>query len=163
MEKHCRTCTTCKLEKPLSEFPPDRRAKDGKQAKCRACINTWMREHYRKDPVWSMLRRAKTRAKKDGFDFDLTAEDLSPLPLTCPILGVTLRISEVTQDACAYSLDRIDNSKGYVRGNVAVMSYKANRLKNDGSAEEHEAIAAWMRKNLPQPANDNAQHRSEGA
>lgn len=32
-----------------------------------------------------------------------------------------------------------------MRGNVIVMSYKANRLKNDGTADEHEAIAKWMR------------------
>lgn len=49
----------------------------------------------------------------------------------------------------------MDNEKGYVPGNVVVMSYRANRLKNDGTAEEHEIIAAWMRKNLPQAGNDN--------
>lgn len=102
-----------------------------------------------------MLRRAKARAKKEGFDFNLVKEDISPLPTACPVLQLPLRISEVHQDPCAYSLDRIDNSKGYIRGNVAVMSYKANRLKNDGTADEHEAIAAWMRKQSQLAANDN--------
>ena len=154
-----KTCTTCELEKPLHDFPPDRRSRDGKQSKCRACINEWMRVHYRKDPVWSMLRRAKARASKEGFDFDLSAEDISPLPTVCPVFGVPLRISEVAQDPNAYSLDRIDNTKGYVRGNVAVMSYRANRLKNDGTAAEHEAIAAWMRA----AANDNQPATAERA
>lgn len=154
MEK-TKICTTCQQAKALSDFPPDRRSKDGKQSKCRACINEWMRVHYRKDPVWSMIRRAKTRASKEGLDFSLVAADISPLPTTCPVLGVTMRISEFAQDPCAYSLDRIDNSNGYVRGNVAVISYKANRLKNDGTAEEHEAIAAWMRKQPQLAANDN--------
>ena len=149
----CKKCRGCGLEKPLNEYPPDhRQKKDGKQARCRECINGWMKVHYRKDVVWSMLRRARSRAKKEGFDFNITAEDITPLPTVCPVLGVTLRISEVPQDPCAYSIDRIENTKGYVRGNVAVMSYKANRLKNDGTAEEHEAIAAWMRS---QAANDN--------
>ena len=150
-----KTCSACNTEKDLDEFPPDRRAKDGKQAQCRSCINEWMRQHYRKDPVWSMLRRAKARAKKEGFDFDLSASDISPLPDQCPVLGLPLRISIMHQDPCAYSLDRIDNTKGYVRGNVAVMSYKANRLKNDGTADEHEAIAAWMRSQPALAANDN--------
>lgn len=147
-----KVCRGCDCSKPLHDYPPDKRSKDGKQARCRACINLWMKDHYRKDPVWSMLRRAKSRAAKEGFDFNLTEDDITPLPEVCPILGVRLRISEVAQDPCAYSIDRVENSKGYIRGNVAVMSYKANRLKNDGTAEEHEAIAAWMRK---QAANDN--------
>lgn len=156
-----KVCTTCLQKKLLDDFPPDARAKDGKQSKCRACINEWMRVHYRKDPVWSMIRRAKARAAKEGFDFNLTAADISPLPEKCPIFGVTLRISEMSQDPNAYSLDRIDNSKGYVRGNVAVMSYRANRLKNDGTAEDHEAIAQWMRKMAA--ANDNTPQYAEVA
>lgn len=102
-----------------------------------------------------MLRRAKARAAKEGFEFDLDENDLRPLPEICPVLGVPLRISIVAQDGCAYSLDRIDNAKGYVRGNVAVISYRANRLKNDGTAEEHEAIAAWIRKQIESASNDN--------
>ena len=66
-----------------------------------------------------------------------------------------LRVSDGGQDPWSYSLDRVDNKKGYVRGNVVVMSYKANRLKNDGTAEDHEIIAAWMRKQAEAAANDN--------
>lgn len=92
-----------------------------------------------------MLRRAKRRAVDAGFEFNLELEDLLPLPEVCPVLGIPLRISAGPQDPFAHSLDRMDNSKGYIKGNVAVVSYKANRLKNDGSASEHEKIAAWMR------------------
>lgn len=42
-----------------------------------------------------------------------------------------------------------------VKGNVVVMSYEANRLKNDGTAEEHETIAKWMRDQEAKTANDN--------
>lgn len=66
-----------------------------------------------------------------------------------------LRIGHVPQDPWSYSLDRVDNKKGYVPGNVVVMSYKANRLKNDGTAEEHETIAKWMRDQGAKTANDN--------
>jgi hypothetical protein len=114
-----------------------------------------MKEHYRKKPAEHMIRRAKTRSTKKGFEFNIDVSDILPLPDFCPVLGFPLRISEIPQDPCAYSLDRIDNSKGYIKGNVIVMSYKANRLKNDGTAEEHEAIAAWMRKQEALSANDN--------
>lgn len=149
-----KSCTTCLTVKSIDDFPPDKRqSRDGKQAKCRSCINSWMSDHYRKDPAWSMIRRAKARAKKEGMDFNLEKDDLIPLPTHCPVFGIELCISDGLQNPAAYSLDRIDNSKGYVRGNVAVMSYRANRLKNDGSASDHEAIAAWMRAMTPD--NDN--------
>ncbi len=154
IEKPCRVC---EVTKSLDEFPPDRRAKDGKQARCRACINQWMNGYYRSKPAELMLRRAKARAKKEGFDFDLSLEDILPLPEVCPVFGVALRVTVGPQDPFAYSLDRVDNDRGYVRGNVAVMSYRANRLKNDGTAAEHEAIAAWMRRQVSSAANDNAE------
>ena len=146
-------CTTCRTEKDATDYPPDARAKDGRQSKCRICINLWMKNHYRKFPSEQMLRRAKARAKREGYEFNLTIEDVSPLPKYCPVFGEELRPSIGQQDVWTYSLDRIDNSKGYIKGNVAIMSYRANRLKNDGSADDHEKIAAWMRK---QAANDNA-------
>ncbi len=152
-----RVCTCCHADKPLSDFPPDKRAPDGVQSRCRLCINRWMKAHYRKNPAWSMVRRAKARAAKRGFDFNICVDDISPLPDVCPVFGVPLRISEDGQDPWAYSLDRIDNSRGYVRGNVIVMSYKANRLKNDGTAEEHEAIARWMRSQSAEPTDGDEQ------
>lgn len=149
-------CTACKTNKPLDDFPPDLRSKkDGKQARCRYCINAWMKEHYRMNPAEQMIRRARTRATKKGIDFDLSVSDITPLPELCPVFGEPLRISIVHQDPWAYSLDRIDNGKGYVRGNVVVMSYRANRLKNDGSVEDFEAIIKWMRKQIDSAANDN--------
>lgn len=140
-----KACTACGEVKPLDEFPPDRRGPRGVQAQCRRCINAWMKDHYRKNPAWSMIRRAKARAVKKGLEFDLTVDDILPLPEICPVLGVPLRMSADGRDPWTYSLDRVDNGRGYVRGNVVVMSYHANRLKNDGTALEHEMIAAWMR------------------
>jgi hypothetical protein len=43
------------------------------------------------------------------------------------------------------TLDKVDNAKGYVRGNCHVISWRANRLKSDGNADEHEKIAAYIR------------------
>jgi len=140
-----KTCLACQIEKPLSEFPPDKRARDGRQGRCRACINDWIKHHYRKHPAAHMVRRARSRAAKLGIDFDLTEADLLPLPEACPILGKPLRASTGPQDPWAYSLDRINNDRGYVPGNVAVMSYRANRLKNDGTGDEHQQIADWMK------------------
>lgn len=102
--------------------------------------------YYRREPGKHMLQRARSRAQKKGLAFDLTIEDITPLPTYCPVFGVELCISNGGQSPNAYSLDRIDNTRGYVPGNVVVMSYLANRLKNDGTAEQHEQIARWMRR-----------------
>lgn len=104
-----------------------------------------MKDHYRNHPAEYLLRRAKTRATRRGIEFHLTLDDVLPLPAVCPVFGTPLTNSDGHQNPNAYSLDRIDNTKGYVPGNVAVMSYRANRLKNDATPEDLQAILDWMR------------------
>ena len=41
------------------------------------------------------------------------------------------------------TLDKFIPSKGYVKGNVQIISWRANNLKNDGSPEEWIKIANW--------------------
>jgi hypothetical protein len=93
-----------------------------------------------------MLRAAQKRADARGLAFALTLADIA-IPSTCPVLGIAIDRSAGAAAAGSPSLDRIDNGKGYVRGNVAVISLRANQLKRDGTAEEHERIASWMRAN----------------
>jgi hypothetical protein len=94
---------------------------------------------------------ARPRARRDGLPFTLTRENLLPLPTRCPVLGIKIDyerepIRGAHEDAP--SLDRTDSKKGYVPGNVRVISSRANRIKNDGTLEEHEAIVAYMERNM---------------
>lgn len=83
-------------------------------------------------------------AKRDKkWDFTVTMEDLV-WPTHCPVLGIELDWFSPRKSENSPSFDRIDPSKGYVPGNVAIISWRANRIKNDGSAEEHRRIAEWM-------------------
>lgn len=45
-----KTCSKCKTPKPLDEFPPNKRSRDGKQSQCRVCRAAYQREYIRKYP-----------------------------------------------------------------------------------------------------------------
>lgn len=67
------------------------------------------------------------------------------LPDVCPILGLELdyTFGKGTRNECSPSIDRIDSNKGYEIGNCIVVSWRANRIKNDGTPEEHRKIAEF--------------------
>ena len=93
-----------------------------------------------------MVSAAKVRAAKIGVPFDLTAADIH-FPKRCPLLGVELNYVLGAKGGPKFdspSLDRLDPAAGYVRGNVFVMSMRANRLKSDATIEELRAILAYM-------------------
>lgn len=96
------------------------------------------------DPIAYLLAGLKSRAKRAGVPFALDRSDIF-IPEHCPILGIKLRpVGTGRGDDCA-EVDRLVPALGYVPGNVAVISHRANRIKNNGTTEEHERIAAWMR------------------
>lgn len=100
----------------------------------------YSREFRRANPARRMLAAAKDRAKAKGLPFDLTLNDVI-IPVLCPVFGVPL----VQHTAYAPSLDRIEPEKGYVKGNVQVISRKANLMKQDASLEELRRFAEWVK------------------
>ena len=94
-----------------------------------------------------ILSRVKSRAKQVGIKFNLDINDIV-IPKYCPVLGV--KLSHKPGKGRGYhfnsaSLDRIDNTKGYIKGNVRIISAIANLLKNDATVEELEKILADLR------------------
>jgi len=109
----------------------------------------YMHDSRRARPTIHMLARVKRRAKERGLAFDLVHADIH-IPDTCPVLGIALSVSTGGASDNSPELDRIDNTKGYVKGNVLVVSRRANRIKNDATVQELEKIAAFYRA-LTQP------------
>ncbi len=99
----------------------------------------------RQNPIRTMLQDAKTRAKRRGLEFSLTALDIV-IPEFCPVLGIPLIWGIGKPHAGSPSLDRIDNSKGYTKENSIVVSRRANTLKNDATLEELRTIADFYEK-----------------
>ena len=92
----------------------------------------YMKEWWQRNPKKYLLASAKSRAKRRGLEFNLTENDIT-IPENCPILGIKLNPVHYSKQDKEFSpcLDRVDNTKGYIKGNVAVISFKANRLKSE--------------------------------
>ena len=95
-----------------------------------------------------LLASAKRRAKEANLSFDLELSDII-IPDRCPVLGIPLIRPSIPKrrDNSNPSIDRRDNNLGYIRGNVFVISWRANRLKCDGNLDEFENIVKYMRGN----------------
>ena len=92
-----------------------------------------------------MVRRAKHRAKKLGLPFNLTPDDII-IPEFCPVFGTKLQVAVVRHDDNSPALDRVIPEFGYVKGNVCVISQRANVLKRDASLDEIEKLACYLRR-----------------
>lgn len=101
----------------------------------RAYLREQKRLNSRINFVSGMLNAAKSRAKRKGLDFNITQEDII-IPMYCPLLDIKLILGTKGDYEATPSLDRIDNTKGYIKDNVAVISKRANSMKNSSTKEE---------------------------
>ena len=105
-------------------------------------VYKWREDNHEK----SILARARQRAKRKEFEFNLEVEDIV-IPLRCPILDIEIiRNKKEDLKDNSPSLDRIDNAKGYVKGNIMVVSNKANTMKSNASPEQLIKFAQWILK-----------------
>lgn len=91
------------------------------------------------------FRRKKANATRIGWDWTVQFGELE-WPTHCPVLGMELDYFSEFVKENSPSFDRIDSGLGYVKGNVRIMSWRANRIKNNGTAEEHRKIADYLDK-----------------
>ena len=89
------------------------------------------------NPEYFLWKAAKKRAKDKDFDFNIEVTDII-IPQFCPLLNIPIIHKTGTGERRAESpsLDRLDNSLGYVKGNILVVSWRANRLKADAEFQE---------------------------
>lgn len=92
-----------------------------------------------------MLRAARSRAVSQGLPFNITLDDFD-IPARCPALGIELVFNGPRDNAP--SLDRIVPAMGYVKGNVAVISSRANRVKNNAEAHELRSISDFLEQHI---------------
>lgn len=101
--------------------------------------NNYLSVYRKRRESWAIaaISVSKVRCKKLGIPFNISAEDIY-VPSHCPVLGFELVFGgkAFAGGLMGPSLDRIYPEKGYVRGNVIVISMRANRLKCDCSSTE---------------------------
>jgi hypothetical protein len=103
--------------------------------------------YYQNNWVNVVLAGAKRRARKMNLPFDLKIDDIK-IPDVCPALGIPIYPGDGTTHDGSPSLDRIIPELGYIKGNVVVISHKANRIKSNGSLSDLEAVVAYVKQHL---------------
>jgi len=87
-----------------------------------------------------MIRNSKHSAKRRNLKFNIEYTDII-LPKKCPLLEKPLNYKGNFQDPYYPTLDRIDNTKGYIKGNIMVLSRLANSMKNSACLNELELFS----------------------
>lgn len=165
-------CKTCKAVSDAAHYQKNRERLNAINARRRLVPEN--REHDKVVSArWkdnnirlSMVAVARRTAREKGWEFSITADDLF-IPQFCPLLGIELKRGKIKNRDAAPSIDRIDSDKGYIPGNVWVISFRANRIKNNATSDELLQIAqrlkAYERGELLREGCDSVSARAEKA
>ena len=142
-------CQRCEKDKPRGMFSylVKGDVSSGKKSYCKAC-GAAEKETARRNRGWKddaarvLFNGSKQRAKRSGMEHTITYDDIH-IPDACPVLGIPLHREDRDTWMNAPSLDRIENDKGYIPGNVIVVSRRANLLKKDATVDELIALARF--------------------
>lgn len=143
LPKNHKRCGKCHNVKSFLEFRKNKNSAFGYSYFCKECDKQRV---YTRDKRKVLYNAAKKRAKDQNLDFSIVLSDIV-LPLKCPILNIELQFNEGRAMDNSYSIDRIDNSKGYIKGNIQIISFRANTIKNSASLDEIEKVYNYMKKN----------------
>lgn len=151
-------CPVCNRDLPYYKFIIARKSHTGRMWCCKDCLDsnpglslnnfrktydqnfrtliyTQKRESRLRNFIHTMWKAAKKRAAERGLEFNIEESDII-IPEICPILEVPFQFGTRNNYDYSPSLDRIDNTKGYIKGNIQVISKKANTMKNSATLEE---------------------------
>lgn len=177
MTTQYKICTKCLGKpQPISNFYP-RADRPGKTfSRCKSCILSEQKVSFQRNPEKRkaivnksnlkynlnnlegyIFRRAKTRAKKNNIPFNIEVSDVL-IPKYCPVLGLELKSTLGTgkghygPNDNSPSIDRINPDLGYVKGNVRIISHRANTIKNDATIDELKKVIAYIEQSLQSAA-----------
>lgn len=113
------------------------------------------RRCYEKSPETWILSNIKRRCREEGLPCNITVEDIVP-PEFCPVLGLRLERNHNGREAGpapnSPSVDRIIPERGYVKGNVIVVSHMANAIKQNATPFDIRRVADFYEKVIAEVA-----------
>jgi hypothetical protein len=133
-------CQGCKGDLTEENSPPS--VVDRGRGMCNPCANKRMMSYRFKDRKRFILYSSRQGAKSRGIEHKLVLSDIPEIPKHCPVfpwLEIEQGVGEGIKSNSP-SLDRIDNTRGYVKGNIRIISWRANSLKGNATDQELTAL-----------------------
>ena len=129
----------------------------GRLASTGACLEcNSMLDRARQGTPWRWAQQAYTRCKKRAMKYnvpiDIEIQDIYDILMAlggrCPVFGVKMRIKgrDGRMTSRSASVDRLDPDKGYVKGNITVLSVRANLIKSAYTSAEILVVGKWLKK-----------------
>ena len=141
-----KVCEECNQSLNLNKFSLIEKwnINSGTKDFCKKCSKTIqqtekLNRDWKVDAAKLLYKNIKSRCKRIGREFSIELDDII-IPKKCPVFGFDLKREDRETWMCAPSVDRIDSSQGYIKGNVTVVSRRANILKRDATVEELEQL-----------------------
>ena len=146
-----KVCKECNQSLNLNKFSLVEKwnVNSGTKDICKKCC-TKIRQTEKLNRDWKidaaklLYKNIKSRCKRIGREFSIELEDII-IPEKCPVFGFELKREDKQTWMSAPSVDRIDSSKGYIKGNITVVSRRANILKRDAIVEELEQLLNYYK------------------
>lgn len=149
-------CVKCNNFHPFTHFTKTKQKDEAgnsvRRTTCKHCIFSHWIVPKESTKLRMHLNAIRHRCKTNNLPFNITLEDLE-IPKECPILGIPLLShwgeSKGSSSFNSPSVDKIIPELGYVKGNVQIISNRANIMKNDATLDNVRALLIYMEKNIP--------------
>ncbi len=144
-----KTCTKCFTEKEDSKFYKNKQNRDGLSSWCGSCHVELSRQNRKarrvEKPFVFKNHNLKSSANSQGVPYDLTPEYLESIWTgKCAIFGISISYGGLDNERPTAEIDKIKPELGYVKGNVAWVCHRANRLKDNASLEELRMVVKYL-------------------
>jgi hypothetical protein len=150
---HCKLCANEYYKENKEKMKPRRQAhyRQNKDQKC-AYRRAYAKQHRgtMDYTLRQLLVKAKSRAKENNLSFDLTIEWLETMVIShCPITLQPIdwakeQVIDGRPGPNSPSIDKNIPELGYIQSNCAIISYRANSIKSNGTLDEHRRIVQYM-------------------
>jgi hypothetical protein len=168
-----KSCSKCNVIKDVTQFYRNTDSKDGLRSWCKSCCHQQTKKYRTEHPdivkqqdtlhsrqyrarqmvenpklckARDMIYNARRRAREKNIEFSITLDNLpwQTQDYCRAFPWVKLIWNNPKWQDDSPSLDRIDNSRGYVPGNVEIISLRANKKKSDSTFEEIHALHEYV-------------------